>query len=135
MAECGSRVLAFLPEAITQIVDSIVNLIAVFYAQLKIYGKTFKTWVRGDDSLFGIPLSLGRPQPELFVPHFEHLVFALHSHKCIIATRPEELVYLGHAARGSRVSRETADMMQLALYPEYPVQGPAQCRQSERPPD
>lgn len=109
----------------TQLIDSIANLIAVYYSQLKLYGTTFQTWVLGDDSLFGVPVEYGPPDPSHFSPHFEALGFKLSEHKCIVAIHPDQLVYLGHTARGTRVSRETADMMRLALYPEYPVTGPA----------
>ncbi|KAK4887477.1 hypothetical protein RN001_003748 [Aquatica leii] len=109
----------------TQLVDSIANLIAVYYAQLKIYERTFETWVLGDDSIFGIPLDLPHPILEEFATHLHTLGFTLSTTKCEIATRADQMVYLGHSARGTRVSRDTADMMRLALYPETPVTGPA----------
>lgn len=109
----------------TQLVDSVVNHIIINYCQLKIYNRTFRTYVLGDDSLFGIPIDNGVPDLEEFAHHLSTLGFALSTQKCIIATRPEHLEFLGHCAKGTRVSRETADMMRLALYLEYPVTGPA----------
>lgn len=109
----------------TQLVDSVVNHIIISYAQLKIYNRVFQTYVLGDDSLFGIPVELGYPDLDAFATHLSTLGFTLSTQKCIIATRPDELEFLGHVAKGTRVSRETADMMRLALYPEYPVTGPA----------
>jgi len=109
----------------TQLIDSVVNHIIINYCQLKIYNRTFKTYVLGDDSLFGIPVDLGVPNLEEFSHHLQTLGFTLSTQKCIITKRPENLEFLGHVAKGTRVSRETADLMRLALYPEYPVTGPA----------
>lgn len=109
----------------TQMIDSIVNSIVIAYAQLKIYGRTFRTYVLGDDSLFGIPRHYGYPNLEDFSYHLTQLGFTLSTHKCVIATRPDELEFLGHCARGSRLTRDSAELLRLALYPEYPVLGPA----------
>lgn len=109
----------------TQLIDSAVNLIATYYAQLKVYNTTFKTYVLGDDSLFGVPEELTYPDPALFEPHFQKLGFTLSTAKCIVAERAQDLEFLGHVARGTRVDRETAEMLRLALYPEQEVSGPA----------
>lgn len=74
-----------------QLVDSIVNHIIISYAQLRIYHRTFPTYVLGDDSLFGIPIELGVPDLEQFATHLSTLGFTLSTQKCVIATRPENL--------------------------------------------
>lgn len=109
----------------TQIIDSVCNLIVTYYAQLKEYGRIFRTYVLGDDSLFGVPIDLPYPDPQLFQPHFEKLGMTLSLAKCIVATRADQLEFLGHVARGIRVDRDTAELLRLALFPEHPVSGPA----------
>lgn len=109
----------------TQIIDSIANLIVTYYAQIKVYGRTFKTYVLGDDSLFGVPETLQHPDPELFAPYFEEMGMRLSTKKCITAVRAQDLEFLGHVASGTRVDRDTAELLRLALYPEHPVSGPA----------
>lgn len=109
----------------TQLIDSIANHIVTTYAQLKHYGRSFKTHVLGDDSLFGVPIEFGLPSLHYFKPHTLALGLTLHPDKGCIATRPDHLEFLGHCARGTKVDRETAGMMRLALYPEHPVLGPA----------
>lgn len=52
------------------------------------------------------------------------LGFTIHPDKIIVAIRPDEIEFLGHVARGTRVDREVAKMLRLALFPEYPVEGP-----------
>lgn len=108
----------------TQLIDSIVNHLACTYAQLCVYGQVFDTSVLGDDSLFGIPVDLGYPTIESFTPAFKRLGFTLSEAKSIVATRPDQLYFLGHCCRHSKVDRETAGMMRLALFPEHPVDGP-----------
>lgn len=109
----------------TQLVDSIANYIVTMYAQLHHYGQTFETHVLGDDSLFGVPVEYGLPSIDYFRPHAERLGLTIHPDKGVIASRPSELEFLGHCAYGTKVDRETAGMMRLALYPEHPVSGPA----------
>lgn len=110
----------------TSLIGSVCNSILVAYLQLKVYRRTFKTYVLGDDSLFGIPQSYGWPDLDLFASVLSPLGITLSPHKCVVALRPEELHFLGHVARHSRVDRDTAELIRLALYPEYPVLGPAQ---------
>jgi len=109
----------------TSLIGSICNSILMAFLQLKIYNEVFKTYVLGDDSLFGIPQSLGWPDLDQFAALLSTLNITLSPHKCIVTQRPEELHFLGHCARHSRVDRDTAELIRLALYPEYPVQGPA----------
>lgn len=109
----------------TQMIDSIANHIVITYAQLKHYGRSFKTYVLGDDSLFGVPIEFGIPSLDFFKPHISALGLTLHPEKGCIATRASDLEFLGHSAYGTKVDRETAGMMRLALYPEHPVTGPA----------
>lgn len=110
----------------TSLIGSIVNHIVISYCQLKIYDRTFSTWVCGDDSLFGIPLTYGPPKLQLFSKYAAELGLTLHPDKCITSERPDTLEFLGHTAKQIRVSRETADMMRLALYPEQPVLTPSE---------
>lgn len=109
----------------TQLIDSIINMIATYYAQLHIYDRTFRTYVLGDDSLFGVPTYYPIPDPAHFEPYFLKLGFTLSTAKCIVASRPQHLEFLGHVAKGTRVSRDEAELLRLALYPEQPVLGPA----------
>lgn len=109
----------------TQLIDSIANHIVTTYAQLSHYGRSFKTYVLGDDSLFGVPIEFGYPSLDYFRPHAAKLGLLIHPEKGCIAEHPSELEFLGHCAYGSRVDRQTAGMMRLALYPEHPVVGPA----------
>lgn len=110
----------------TQMIDSVANSIATHYAQLCTYGQMFETWCLGDDSLFGVPVEFGVPKLETFAKHYAKVGMLLHPDKGLIATRPDELEFLGHCAHGAKVDRETAAMMRLALYPEHPVLGPTQ---------
>jgi hypothetical protein len=109
----------------TQMIDSIANYIATTYAQICQYGQSFETHVLGDDSLFGIPVDYGIPKIEDFAKHYNNVGMLVHPDKGVVANNPHELEFLGHCARGSKVDRETAAMMRLALYPEHPVYGPA----------
>lgn len=109
----------------TQLVGSIVNHIIMSYIQLKLYGRTFKTWVLGDDSLFGIPAELGPPDFSAMSEIVKPFGFTIHPDKCVVAMNPRDLDFLGHCARFSRVEREDARLMRMVLYPEYPVAGPA----------
>lgn len=109
----------------TSLIDSVANSILMAYLQLKVYGQVFPTYVLGDDSLFGIPQSLGWPDLDLFAAWLSTLNITLSTQKCVVTQRPEDLHFLGHCARHSRVDRDTAELIRLALYPEYPVQGPA----------
>lgn len=109
----------------TQLVDSIANYITTVYAQLKHYGQSFETYVLGDDSLFGVPIEFGEPKLDYFRTHATTLGLTIHPEKGVVATRPNQLEFLGHCAYGTKVDRETAGMMRLALYPEHPVSGPA----------
>lgn len=110
----------------TQLVGSICNHIGISYAQLKTYAQFFKTWVLGDDSLFGLPEKLGFPDLDSFAMWLAVLGLLMHPDKCTVAVRPDHLDFLGHCARGTSITREAADMLRLALYPEYPVTSPAQ---------
>lgn len=109
----------------TQLVDSIANSIVNAYAQLKVYGTTFPTYVLGDDSLFGVPRDLGFPDLDRFAEAFKSIGMTLSPDKCIVTQRADELQFLGHCARHTRLHRDSADLIRLALYPEFPVTGPA----------
>lgn len=108
----------------TSLIGSIVNHIAISYAQLCSYQRTFPLWVCGDDSLYGLPYRYGTPNMHQISEHLAYLGLSTHPDKCVTAIRASELEFLGHTAKHIRVSRETADMMRLALYPEQPVTSP-----------
>lgn len=108
----------------TQLIGSTINLILMYYIQLKLYDQTFMTYVLGDDSLFGIPAEYGYPDLDQMAAIVSPLGFTIHPHKCIVANRPQELHFLGHYARHTRVDRDEAELMRMVLYPEYPVDGP-----------
>lgn len=109
----------------TQLVGSVINHILISYIQLKLYGRTFKTWVLGDDSLFGTPVELGYPDLSAMAEIVSPFGFVIHPEKCTVAMNPRELDFLGHCARFSRVDKDIAKLMRMVLYPEYPVTGPA----------
>lgn len=108
----------------TQLIDSVINHIVITYIQLKIWKRPFSLKVLGDDSAFGLPIEFGWPDLNLIAHHANTLDFIVHPDKVVVATRPDEMEFLGHVARGTRVDRDTAKMLRLALYPEYPVPSP-----------
>lgn len=108
----------------TQLLGSIMNHIVQSYIQLRVYGTFFKTYDIGDDSAFGLPYSYGYPDNARMASAAAELGFTIHPEKIVVATRPDQMEFLGHVARGMRVDRETAKMLRLALFPEYPVLGP-----------
>lgn len=108
----------------TQLIGSVINHIIISYIQLQSYGRFFKTYVLGDDSVFGQPIGLGPPDVAEFASIGQKLDFTIHPHKVVVALRPQDLEFLGHVTRGLRVDRETAKLLRLALYPEYPVLSP-----------
>lgn len=110
----------------TQLIGSICNMILCHYAQQCHYGQMFKTYVLGDDSLFGVPIELGIPEITDFAPYYQALGTTLHPTKGVVTQRADEVDFLGHCAYHLKVDRETAALLRLALYPEHPVQGPAQ---------
>lgn len=110
----------------TQLIGSICNLILCYYAQVCHYGQMFKTFVLGDDSLFGVPVEFGIPNIKDFAQYYAALGTTLHPDKGVVTQRAEDVDFLGHCAYHLKVDRETAALLRLALYPEHPVQGPAQ---------
>lgn len=108
----------------TQIIGSVINHILICFIQLKYWGRTFTTKVLGDDSAFGIPYKYGMPDVQRLSEIGRELDFTIHPQKVVVATRPDEMEFLGHVARGIRVDRDTVKMLRLALYTEYPVRSP-----------
>lgn len=108
----------------TQLIDSVINHILSSYIQLNIWNRTFKTYVLGDDSLFGIPEELGWPDLPLISNFARDLGFTMHPDKCVVATRPSDLEFLGHVARALKCDRTNITALQLALFPEYDVTDP-----------
>lgn len=108
----------------TQLIDSVINHIVITYIQLKVWKTHFPTKVLGDDSAFGIPYHYGWPDLDKISRVASLLDFTVHPDKIVVATRPDQMEFLGHVARGTRVDRDTAKMLRLALFPEYPVDSP-----------
>lgn len=109
----------------TQLIGSAANHIATTYGQLHVYGRHEPTKTLGDDSLFRVPVEFGKPNLDDFRNVISRLGLTVHPEKGCVASRASELEFLGHCAYGTRIDRETADMLRLALYPEHPVHGPA----------
>lgn len=109
----------------TQLIDSVANSVVCAYAQLKLYARTFKTKVLGDDSLFGIPYQYGYPDLSRIAVPIKTVGMDLSIQKSIVAQRPDELKFLGHVARNSKIDRDTAEGLRLALYPDREVQDAA----------
>ncbi|UXX19071.1 RNA-dependent RNA polymerase [Jilin partiti-like virus 1] len=110
----------------TQLVDSMINYTVIMYLQTKMYNQQFTTWVLGDDSLFGIPDELGFPDLDEAARIVKRIGFELSTRKCIVATHPGSLEFLGHVSRGASVDREWSKMILLALFPEREVTDPGQ---------
>lgn len=79
----------------TQLIGSIINHIMITFIQIKLFRRTFKTWVLGDDSLFGIPAELGPPDFQAMARVVSPYGFTIHPDKCTSAMRPDELEFLG----------------------------------------
>lgn len=74
----------------TQLIDSVANSIVCAYTQLKIYHRTFKTKVLGDNSLSGVPYQYGEPNlTELAVP-IKTIGMDLSTDKSIVAIHPQD---------------------------------------------
>lgn len=73
--------------------------------QLKIYGTTFDTYVLGDDSIFGIPEELGFPDLQHIAETLNILGLDMRPDKAVVAIRPDEFEFLGHAIHGTKISR------------------------------
>lgn len=108
----------------TQLMGSVMNHIIITYIQLRYWGRPWNTYVLGDDSIFGLPVELGYPDLQQIAKYGQELGFTIHPDKVIVATRPDEMEFLGHEARGLRVDRDTAKMLRLALFSEHPVPSP-----------
>ena len=50
--------------------------------------------------------------------------FLMHPDKCTIATRPDQLDFLGHVARGLNCDRLSEKALQMAVFTEHPVSDP-----------
>lgn len=79
----------------TSMIDSIANYIAITYMQLKLYQRPFRTWVLGDDSLFGIPLDYDYPDLDGYARILAKLGLTMHPEKAIVASHPHQLEFLG----------------------------------------
>lgn len=110
----------------TQLIGSIVNHISITFLQILHYRRTFKTYVLGDDSLFGVPYELGPPSKTYITQTLAQLGLIVHPEKLHIAININELEFLGHTSKGNKISRDLIDLLKLALFTEHPVPGPAQ---------
>lgn len=107
-----------------QLVGSIANHFSISYLQLKTYGRTFPTYVLGDDSLFGIPYSMGYPDIAQMSNIAKTLGLTIHPEKANVATRADEVIFLGHSARQLKVRRDALEVFKLLIFTEQPVPGP-----------
>lgn len=89
----------------TQLIGSICNHIIQMYMQLKVYNRTFSTYVLGDDSIFGVPYTYGLPNKDSFVHHANTLHQTLHPEKGVITQRLSEIQFLGHNVSFTKVQR------------------------------
>ncbi len=109
----------------TQLIGSIANHIAITFLQLKAHNRVFKTYILGDDSIFGIPPNHGEPNLQYYAEILSRIGLTLNTEKSIVTTTPIELKFLGHTARHTRVKREDAELIALSLFSEYPIESPA----------
>lgn len=111
----------------TQLIGSIINHILTSYVQLSVHGKLYKTYVLGDDSIFGLPycdihFNDFKVYAELYSKSVSRTFgYTINAQKSIMATSPTELTFLGHSARGLKCDRDHFDLLNLALHPEHPV--------------
>lgn len=107
----------------TQIIGSYVNLILMYALQLHFFKRTFPTFVLGDDSLFFTedvpPLSI-----DSIAEFFQTYGFRINSTKSVITSNYQDIIFLGHNYRNSRLSRPDWTLLQLAYYVERPVSTP-----------
>ncbi len=108
----------------TQIIGSIINYLLIMYIQLSVYRKTFKTFVLGDDSIFGVPSEEGFPDIEQMLQVTKRLGLTIHPHKAVVSTRPAEIAFLGHQVSGTKILREISELLKLLIFTEYPITGP-----------
>nr|QUS52683.1 RNA-dependent RNA polymerase [Mute swan feces associated partitiviridae J] len=107
----------------TQIIDSVVNHILVSYIQITLLKRPLKTYVLGDDSLFGLPLRTHTPYPvlEQMAEVALELGMTLSIKKSVITNNLSELEFLGHSARGLKIDRDFVKLLRLTIFPEFPV--------------
>lgn len=108
----------------TQLIGSVINHIIITFIQIKVWNQAFMTTVLGDDSAFGIPYECGWPDVDKISAVAREMDFILHPQKVVVATRSDQMEFLGYVARGLRVDRDTAKMLRLALYTQYPIASP-----------
>jgi hypothetical protein len=103
----------------TQLIDSICNVLIIYTIQLELTGKTYPTYVMGDDSVFTLP------EPSMKMEDIERVALKLgmtiNKDKSVITSRYEEIIFLGHNFYGSRVTRNDFINMSLAIYAEQDV--------------
>lgn len=107
----------------TSLIGSIVNFILITYLRMKLGNKETEMYVLGDDSLFG------SDSPEDFsaLSNLAEKVFGMtiNPSKCVTSDNPEEIDFLGHSARGFRVTRDEVKLLRLLVYPENRVKSEA----------
>lgn len=100
----------------TQVVDSLVNLILVYAYQLRMFNRTLKTYVMGDDSIF---VAEEHCDIEDAANYFASFGMILNSEKSLITADRRQVIFLGHNFYGSRVTRGEFTCLLLALYTEH----------------
>ncbi len=95
------------------------------YIQLSIFGQPFKTFVLGDDSIFGVPTEYGYPDIVRMSEVAKRIGLVIHPHKAIVSVRPSEITFLGHQTVGTKILRQITELLKLLIFTEFPISGPA----------
>ncbi len=97
----------------------------MMYIQIKAYQATFKTYVLGDDSIFGLPYKYGYPDLNTLAQHASTLGLIINPSKAMVTAKADELFFLGYTARFSKVLRPTDELIKLLVFTKTPIRGPA----------
>lgn len=101
---------------LTQLMDSIVNLLLITSAQIKYHGSYLETSVMGDDSLFIAPNRF--VDLDELKNFFEPYGIILNVDKSVVTPYMSEVIFLGHNVYGSSLTREEFVICVLALHTE-----------------
>lgn len=102
----------------TQLVDSVVNFLAIQYASIKVFGKPIeegKLMVLGDDSVFGVDRYL---RLEGLKSLFSDLGLKMNVEKSDVSKFPHSFQFLGHAWSKGTVNRPVEDIAKRMAFPE-----------------
>jgi hypothetical protein len=102
----------------TQLIDSIVNFIAVQYAHLRMYNCTIhpsKVLVLGDDCVFG---ATDHPDMEAFARSLTELGLRINLQKTVVSRFGDPLPFLGHEWICGLKHRDVHELAIRAVHPE-----------------